>query len=303
LFSKPGVLANWLVNIHHLELFYYVARHGGISEAVRNIPYGIQQPAVSGQILELEEFLGTPLFQRRPFNLSPAGEELYAFIKPFFDNLQAVGDKLRGGAAQTIRIGGSEIVLRHHLPGILTQLRKQFPHLKVTLREGYHPQLLHWLEKQDLDLALTILGGKPPPGINVLILLKLPLVLLVPKESKIKSAWDLWDQDRISETLITVPANEPMWKAFQEGLAKLEVDWHTGIEITTVDLIQTYVAGGYGIGLGVGVPKYKYHPQVRVLPLDGFEALDFGILWQGKLTPIMSACIETVKQTVKALLS
>ena len=37
------------MNIHHLELFYYVARHGGISEAVRNMPYGIQQPAISGQ--------------------------------------------------------------------------------------------------------------------------------------------------------------------------------------------------------------------------------------------------------------
>ena len=38
------------MNIHHLELFYYVARHGGIVPAVRNMPYGIQQPAVSGQI-------------------------------------------------------------------------------------------------------------------------------------------------------------------------------------------------------------------------------------------------------------
>ena len=61
------------MNIHHLELFYYVARFGGISEAVRNIPYGIQQPAVSGQILQLEEFLGVTLFQRRPFELTPAG--------------------------------------------------------------------------------------------------------------------------------------------------------------------------------------------------------------------------------------
>ena len=46
------------MNIHHLELFYYVARHGGISEAVRNMPYGIQQPAISGQVIQLEEFLG-----------------------------------------------------------------------------------------------------------------------------------------------------------------------------------------------------------------------------------------------------
>jgi hypothetical protein len=45
------------MNIHHLELFYFVAKHGGIAAAVRNIPYGIQQPAVSGQIAKLEESL------------------------------------------------------------------------------------------------------------------------------------------------------------------------------------------------------------------------------------------------------
>src|SRR5437762_11761543 len=99
------------MNIHHLELYYYVAKHGGISEAVRNMPYGIQQPALSGQIIQLEEFLGVTLFQRRPFALTPAGHELFDFIKPFFDNLGPVADKLRGGAAQAIRIGASEIVL------------------------------------------------------------------------------------------------------------------------------------------------------------------------------------------------
>jgi len=61
------------VNIHHLELFYYVAKHGGIMEAVRKIPYGIQQPAVSLQIIQLERSLGTKLFQRRPFALTGEG--------------------------------------------------------------------------------------------------------------------------------------------------------------------------------------------------------------------------------------
>ena len=37
-------------NLHHLELFYHVARHGGITAAARSMPYGIQQPAISGQI-------------------------------------------------------------------------------------------------------------------------------------------------------------------------------------------------------------------------------------------------------------
>src|SRR5882757_1812336 len=85
------------MNIHHLELFYYVARHGGISEAVRNIPYGIQQPAVSGQIAQLEEFLGTTLFHRRPFSLTPPGEKLYRFIEPFFTGIDAMTNELQGG--------------------------------------------------------------------------------------------------------------------------------------------------------------------------------------------------------------
>ena len=48
-----------MLNIHHLELFYYVARHGGISQAVRHMPYGIQQPTISSQMSLLEGGLGT----------------------------------------------------------------------------------------------------------------------------------------------------------------------------------------------------------------------------------------------------
>ncbi len=59
------------MNVHHLELFYFVAKHGGIMPAVRNIPYGIQQPAVSAPVAQLEEFLGVTLFPRRPFALTP----------------------------------------------------------------------------------------------------------------------------------------------------------------------------------------------------------------------------------------
>ena len=85
------------MNVHHLELFYYVARHGGITEAVRNIPYGIQQPAVSGQVAQLEEYLGVTLFQRRPFALTPPGEKLFRFIQPFFSNLDAVASEFTDG--------------------------------------------------------------------------------------------------------------------------------------------------------------------------------------------------------------
>jgi DNA-binding transcriptional LysR family regulator len=289
------------VNIHHLELFYYVAGHGGISEAVRHMPYGIQQPAVSDQVIQLEEFLGVALFQRRPFALTPAGKELYESIKPFFDSLTPLADKLRGGIAQHLRIAASEIVLRDHLPAVLQGLRAQFPKLKVTLREGYDPEVIPWLERQEIDVSIGFLGAKPPTGIHALPLARLPLILLVPRSSRLKSAEELWQRDRIDETLITVPSNEPMCRAFQEGLRKLKVDWFCGIEVSTLEMVQTYVANGYGIGVTARVPKAKYHSQVRLLPLEGFPMPVFGALWQGRLTPVIGGMLEIVRQATREL--
>ena len=65
-----------MVNLHYLELFYHLACHRGISEAARKMPYGIQQSALSRQLIQLEEQIGTRLFERSTFRLSPAGERL-----------------------------------------------------------------------------------------------------------------------------------------------------------------------------------------------------------------------------------
>src|SRR5580698_2920144 len=114
------------MNVHHLELFYYVAKHGGIMPAVRNIPYGIQQPAVSSQVAQLEEYLGVTLFQRRPFALTPSGVKLFRFVEPFFTQLEAVAADLQGGKARQIRVGASTIVLRDHLPDLFQKFAKRF---------------------------------------------------------------------------------------------------------------------------------------------------------------------------------
>lgn len=289
------------MNIHHLELFYYVARHGGISEAVRNMPYGIQQPAMSGQVIQLEESLGVTLFNRRPFALTSAGEELYQFIRPFFDNLGLMEERLRGGISQQIRIGASELVLRNYLPGVLQVLREQFPRLKLTLKDGYQPDLETYLQKQEIDLAMTLLDGKPATGITAISLLKLPLVLLVPKDSKIRTAVELLGQDRIETSLISLPASESICKNFQRGLARLKVDWFPSIEVSTIELVETYVAEGYGVGVSVVVPGIKHRGSLRALPLEDFDPVDFGILCHGKPTPVIKACINVIEQKAKTL--
>lgn len=289
------------MNIHHLELFYYVARHGGITEAVRNIPYGIQQPAVSGQVAQLEERLGVTLFHRRPFSLTAAGDKLYRFIQPFFCNLEAMASELQEGKTRQIRVGASTIVLRDHLPELFQSVRKKFPNLKISLREGNHVELESLLQREELDLAVTLIEKKSAPGIHSIALLELPLVLLVEKNSKVTSAEQLWERDKIEEPLICLPSAEAISRNFQQALARLKVDWFPSMEVSSVDLIETYVANGFGIGLSVLVPKGKASPHLRVIPLPGFAPVIIGALWRGKSSALLQSFIAELQSRAKRL--
>ena len=287
------------MNIHHLELFYYVARHGGITEAVRNIPYGIQQPAVSGQVALLEEYLGVTLFQRRPFGLTPAGEKLYHFIEPFFTNLDAMASDLQGGKTRQIRIGASTIVLRDYLPELCQNVRTRFPNLKISLREGYPAEFESLLLKEELALAVTAIEKTPAAGLHSVALVELPLVLLVEKSNRLTSADELWRRDKIDEPLICLPPAEAITKSFQQGLTRLGVDWFPAIEVSSLDLIEAYVANGFGTGVAVQVPYAKMSPKVRTVPLPDFAPVTLGALWRGKTSALLQAFLDEIRLRAK----
>ena len=284
------------MNIHHLELFYYVAKHGGIMEAVRKIPYGIQQPAVSVQIIQLERSIGTKLFQRRPFALTAEGRKLFEFIKPFFGDLAKVVSEISGKARCFVRLGASGPVLRHHLPHALRLLREAAPGLSLQLTEGYEPQLMQMLKADELDLAITALSDAMPAGFSAEPLLTLPLALLLPAASGIQSAAELWKRDTISEALITLPADDGIARRFQEGLQGLGVDWPPGLVVSSLELIETYVAEGYGLGAVVCVPGMKLGPGVRQIPLPEFAPLKVGIVWNGTASPLTELLVASFQR-------
>jgi DNA-binding transcriptional LysR family regulator len=290
------------MNIHHLELFYYIARHGGIMPAVRNIPYGIQQPAVSAQVAQLEEYLGATLFQRRPFALTEQGEKLYKFIEPFFSKLAEMSAELQGGQARHIRIGASTLVLRDYLPKLLQGMRKKFPGLKVSLRDGYPAQLEKLLADDEIDLAITLIEKKTIPGIRTQILLQLPLVLLVEDSSGITSAEQLWKRDKLNESLICLPASETFSKSFLQELTRRGIEWYPSIEASSVDLVETYVVNGLGIGVSVSIPAKALPPQVRALPLNGFKPVNLGVMWRGRRSALADVFITSLEDAAAALM-
>jgi len=296
------------VNIHHLELFYFVAKFEGITAAVRKMPYGIQQPAVSGQILQLEDELGVRLFNRRPFALTPAGEELYDYVYPFFSRLGDLEEKLRGEEGRHLRLAATASALRNHLPDCLESLKKEEPDLKLSLREVAPSDVHAMLTSQQADLAIGVLAGKLSEGLKSERLMTIPTVLWVPAKSRAKSWRDYLEKDPFAksglvgkEPLIGLPSNEVLQQLFEKEFRRLDVNWPVSMEVNSTDVIVDFVKRGFGVGVGIGIPGLKPPKGIKPLPMKGFPPLVIGGIYQGRPKAVVEDFLRIAKAHVKGL--
>lgn len=288
-----------MLNVHHLELFYYIARFEGIVSACRQMPYGIQQPAMSAQVSRLEKELGMPLFERRPFRLTEHGRTLYDFIAPFFGRLEEVEENLRGSRQPTLRLAGLSEVMRDHVPQLLASLRKRFAGLKFTLHEIDQRGAEQLIEKGEADIAVTVLESKLPSGFRSVTLAEFPLCLLVPATERRGAELLLKASD---QPLISLPAHEMLPRLFQAELARRKLAWNTAMEATSQDLVRIYVRNGLGIGLAVVTPDTRESDDLRVLRLKGFPLLPVGVFWRGHLSEIGQIFVSELEKRSRLLL-
>jgi DNA-binding transcriptional LysR family regulator len=190
-------------------------------------------------------------------------------------------------------------VLRDHLPAVMPQVRKKFPALRLMLREASQSQAEAWLNRQEIDFAVSVIEGQTSPGIQTEALIELPLVLVVPAASKWRKAEDLFQLDQIQEPLISLAPHESMVRRFQDYLGKRRISWPMAVEVSSLDLVDTYVSGGFGLGLSCQLPTVKRAADLRLLPVEDVPPLVIGALWRDRLNPVTEAVLQAFRARAK----
>lgn len=147
----------WL-NYHHLLYFWAVAREGTIAKASEMLL--LAQPTISEQVRNLEESLGTKLFQKEGRNLilTEEGRIAYEYADEIFSRGRELADVLRGRQTSRIlrfTIGIADVVpklIAYRL--ILPALKLQEP-TRLICREGKPDKLLSQLAIHQLDLVIS----------------------------------------------------------------------------------------------------------------------------------------------------
>ena len=288
-----------MYNSHHLELFYYVARYGGMAKAVKKMPYGIQASSLSIQMTRLEKQHEVKLIERRINQLTPAGLELYEFIRPMFDNIDTFLDRLRESDSPLLRMAGPRFVLKEALGPLLKKVQREIPGLRLDLRDASRSQITRMFEEGEIDLAVTTLGERLPAGCSSRLLAELPPILILPARMRYRTAEAIWGRMPIPERLISTSARDEISRSFQRELARRSVVWKPATQTNSLDLIEDHVLDGRGVGLTLDMPGKRFPTGIRALPLPGFPRVAVGAIWHGTLHPVAERLLAELEKQAK----
>ena len=154
-----------MLNRNHLALFRAVAEAGGFSRAAGVVR--VSQPAISMQVAELEDAVGTPLFDRLPrgVRLTHAGTVLLDYarrIAVLEADAERAMRELRGLERGRLALGASMTIGGYLLPAMLGEFRRRHPAVQLHLTIANTDTIKARLLEGTLELGLT--EGTPPDG-------------------------------------------------------------------------------------------------------------------------------------------
>jgi DNA-binding transcriptional LysR family regulator len=166
------------------RIFAYVdsvARHGSIRKAAEALH--IVSSALNRRILELEEELGTPLFERLPRGVRPtaAGEVYLAYVRRSIRDLEHVGAQIEGLRRLLrgrVRLAVAESVTGHMLPTAIARFQALHPNVAFHVWIDGPKGLADALATDAADLILTH-DALERPQISVIASVPQPLVAMV----------------------------------------------------------------------------------------------------------------------------
>lgn len=293
------------LTLKQLRYFEALALHGHFGRAAQAC--AISQPALSVQIRELEESLGTELFERgaRQVRLTNFGEEFADRVRGILRSVDELGELARASRDHLVgrlRIGVIPTIAPYLLPEIITDLTASNSNIDIQIRESLTPILVRELADGRLDAAIVALPVSEP-SLTEVALFEENFVLVRP----------VADQDK------PVPGHEDMREMklllLEEGhcfrdqaLSFCNIQSSRPREMLDASSLATLVQM-VGAGLGVTlIPEMAIAVETRSAPVsiahfrNSQPSRTIGMIWR-KTSPLakqLGQISEVVRKTTSA---
>lgn len=295
------------MDLRLLEIFCRVYQKRSFSRAAEEI--GLTQPTVSVHIRDLEESLGTPVFNRLGREIEPteAGDFLYAQAKPLIALKRKIIVKMteyldRVGGLLTI--GASSVPGERLLPDLIVGFQQRYPSAKTRLRISDTAETIDEVRHGEIDLG--VVGGK---SLEKDLLFESfatdSLVLAVPSCGPWQGCAELTLADLRKVPLLVRESGSGTRAALENALSTKGVklaDLHVLAEIGSASAIRQAMKRGCGAAfvsrasIDDEVESGDLH-VVRIQGLDRVERTYYTVFHRKRvLTPLARAFLECLRE-------
>lgn len=292
--------------LKQLRYFEALARHGHFGRAADAC--AISQPALSMQIKELEESLGTVLFERgaREIRLTNFGEEFALRVREILlsvDELAELARASKGRLVGRLRIGVIPTIAPYLLPTLIGNLTQMHAGLDIHVRETLTEKLIQELSEGRIDTAIVALPVSEP-SLTEVALFSEDMVLVRPDADRQKP---VPSREKLREMRLLLLEEGHCFRDQALSFCNIQTALpREGLDGSSLSTLVQMVGAGIGVTLipEMAVPVETRSASVSVARLEGPQpSRTVGMIWR-KTSPLAKQLMqisELVHQSAEVL--
>lgn len=237
------------MDVVQLKTLIHVAELGSLSKASDRLH--IAQPALSRQIRMLEKELGTYLFERhgRGMVITEAGREVLAHATRIMDEMESIRSSVAGGRTNlrgTVVIGTTPTVAEIITVPLVRKIREAQPTLAVRFSSAFSGYLLDWLQRGELELAISY-DPQPLHTLRIVPVMMENLLLVGPPEAGLKLDTPVNFASLAEQELVLPSARHSLRVILDDCAREVGVKLRTHVEADSFGAMIDLVRNGFGL--------------------------------------------------------
>ncbi len=211
----------------------------------------VSQPTLSAQLRELEYRLGVQLVERSRTKviLTTQGREIAGRAKSILRDVQDIVELARQNTSVlggTIKVGVLASLGPYLLPHILPELHREYPKLKLYIREGLPDRLLSQLDNGELDVLFFPLPVRSA-DFETTRLFREQLLVVLPKEHYLASSETIKRSELKGEIFMSLEPGHRLHDQVRGLCEEYGASFSLEYEGTSLDTLRQMIAMGMGL--------------------------------------------------------
>lgn len=265
------------MNPEHLKTFLAVTRHRNFTRAAEE--RFLSQPAVSRQIQQLAEGLGTPLFEHvgRSLHLTDAGRTLLPLAEEILGSIERATEAVQSHREATrgrLRIGASSTPGIHLLPPLLGRFHRAYPDVELNYEVDDSAGIEQGLVRNALDLGFV--GARPTHGsLRARRFADDEIVCFANPSHPLAARPTVETDDLRAQLWITRKPGSATRQLFEAWLTRNGASMTRSIELEAPEAIKALVVAGIGISFmsAAGLQRDLREGRVAQLAVSGLDLI------------------------------